>query len=65
MKWPIRLGKYAGIDLFMQFTFILLSGWIALMHWRQSHSVSAVVACNPSIQQNVGEKDAKENTDSC
>ena len=44
MKWSLRLGKYAGIDVYMHFTFILLLGWIALVHWRESQSISAVIA---------------------
>jgi Zn-dependent protease len=44
MKWSIRLGKYAGIDVYMHFTFLLLLGCIALIHWQESRSVSAVIA---------------------
>jgi Zn-dependent protease/predicted transcriptional regulator len=42
MRWSIKVGRFAGIDVFMHVTFILLVGWIALMHWRQEQSVAAV-----------------------
>ena len=38
------MGRFAGIDVFMHFTFVLLIGWVALVHWRQGHSVSAALA---------------------
>ena len=43
MKWSFKLGKYAGIDVYMHFTFLLLVGWVALMHWRQGQSVFAAI----------------------
>ena len=43
MKWAFKLGRYAGIDVYMHFTFLLLVGWVALMHWRQGQSVFAAV----------------------
>ena len=44
MKWSIRIGKYAGIDVYMHVTFLLLIGWVALLHWRQGQSISAAIA---------------------
>ena len=43
MKWSIKIGRFAGIDVFMHFTFILLVGWVALMHWQHGQSVSAAL----------------------
>ncbi|MHC4749642.1 MAG: site-2 protease family protein [Planctomycetota bacterium] len=44
MKWSFKIGRFAGIDVFMHFTFLLLVGWVALLHWRQGQSIPAVVA---------------------
>ena len=44
MKWSIKIGRFAGIDVFMHFTFILLVSWVALVNWRQEQSVAAAVA---------------------
>lgn len=40
MKWSIRLGKVAGIDVFMHVTFLLLIAWIGMVHWQQTQSLS-------------------------
>ncbi len=34
MKWSWKLGRFAGIDVYMHATFLLLVGWVALIHWR-------------------------------
>ncbi|MFH1981523.1 MAG: site-2 protease family protein [Pseudomonadota bacterium] len=44
MRWSYKIGRYAGIDVFMHFTFVLLVGWVGLVHWRQGQSISAVLA---------------------
>ena len=44
MKWSLRIGRFAGIDVYMHVTFLLLVSWVALLHWRQGQSISAVVA---------------------
>ena len=44
MKWSWKLGRFAGIDVYMQATFLLLIGWIALSHWLQARSLAAVLA---------------------
>jgi Zn-dependent protease/predicted transcriptional regulator len=44
MKWSWKLGRFAGIDVFMHFTFLLLIGWVALSHWIESESLASVVA---------------------
>lgn len=44
MKWSLKIGKYAGIDVYMHVTFLLLVGWVAYMHWQQGQSISAAVA---------------------
>jgi Zn-dependent protease/CBS domain-containing protein len=44
MRWSFKIGRYAGIDVFMHFTFLLLVGWVALIYWRQGQSILAVIA---------------------
>ncbi len=44
MKWSWKLGRFAGIDVFVHATFFLLIGWIALSHWLQARSVAAAAA---------------------
>jgi Zn-dependent protease/predicted transcriptional regulator len=42
MKWSIKIGKFVGIDVYMHLTFLLLVGWVALVHWQRGQSVGAV-----------------------
>ena len=44
MKWSWRLGKFAGIDVYVHGTFILLLVWIAVMHWMAGHSVETMLS---------------------
>ena len=44
MKWSFRIGRFAGIDVYMHVTFLLLISWVALLHWRQSQSLAAAAA---------------------
>ena len=44
MKWSFKIGRFAGIDVYMHFTFILLVGWVALMHWQRGQSVAAALS---------------------
>ena len=44
MKWSFKVGRFAGIDVFMHFTFILLLSWVAVVHWRQGQSLTAAIA---------------------
>ena len=44
MKWSWRLGRFAGIDVYMHATFLLLIGWIALSYWFQEQSLAATLA---------------------
>jgi Zn-dependent protease/CBS domain-containing protein len=36
MSWSWRIGRIAGIDVYMHFTFLILLGWVALSHY-QAH----------------------------
>jgi Zn-dependent protease len=33
MKWQWKLGRFAGIDVYMHATFLLLIGWVGYSHW--------------------------------
>jgi Zn-dependent protease len=33
MKWQWKLGRFAGIDVFVHATFLLLIGWVGYSHW--------------------------------
>lgn len=44
MRWSWKLGEYAGIAVYVHATFLLLVGWIALLHWVQLGTLQAVVS---------------------
>lgn len=43
MRWQWKLGKFAGIDVFVHATFLLLIGWVGYSHWL-AHGTIAKVA---------------------
>ena len=44
MKWSWKIGRFAGIDVFVHVTFILLIGWLAISYWIQENSLAAAAA---------------------
>jgi Zn-dependent protease len=42
MSFSWKLGRIAGIDVYVHVTFLMLLAWIALLHWNESKSVVAV-----------------------
>ena len=36
MKWQWKLGRFAGIDVFVHATFLLLLGWVGYSHWLEN-----------------------------
>jgi Zn-dependent protease len=36
MKWSLKLGRFAGIDVYVHFTFLMLLAFLAFGQWRQS-----------------------------
>src|SRR5512134_2168149 len=43
MRWQWKLGTFAGIDVFVHATFLLLIGWVGYSHWLESESWAKVV----------------------
>jgi len=43
MKWSWKLGRIAGIDVFVHATFFILIAWIAMASWSDGESVAAIV----------------------
>jgi Zn-dependent protease/CBS domain-containing protein len=44
MRWSWKLGRFAGIDVFVHATFLLLIGWVALSYWLQQGSLAAALS---------------------
>jgi Zn-dependent protease len=43
MKWSWKLGNYAGIDVYMHATFLILIGFVALSYWAVEQSLASVL----------------------
>ena len=43
MKWQWKLGTFAGIDVFIHATFLLLIGWIGYSYWLQFGTIAKVI----------------------
>lgn len=43
MRWQWKLGTFAGIDVYVHATFLLLIGWIGYSHWLQYGTIGKVV----------------------
>jgi len=41
MKWSWKLGRFAGIDVYIHGTFFILIGWLAVSHWIRERSLGA------------------------
>ena len=44
MKWSWRIGRIAGIDVFVHATFVLLLAWVALAEFRRGGTPAAALA---------------------
>lgn len=40
MKWQWKLGRFAGIDVYVHATFLILIGWVAYSHWLEHGKLS-------------------------
>ena len=36
MKWSAKLGRFAGIDVYVHVTFLLLLAWVAYVYWTET-----------------------------
>jgi Zn-dependent protease/CBS domain-containing protein len=43
MKWSLKLGKLAGIDVYLHFTFLLLLVFLGFVYWRATQNVEAAL----------------------
>jgi Zn-dependent protease/predicted transcriptional regulator len=43
MKWQWKLGRFAGIDVYVHATFLLLIGWVGYSHWLEHQNWVAVL----------------------
>jgi Zn-dependent protease/predicted transcriptional regulator len=43
MKWQIKLGTFAGVDVFIHTTFLLLIGWVGYSHWLEHQNWGEVL----------------------
>ena len=44
MKWSWKLGRFAGIDVYIHATFLLLIGFVGFSYWQQEKTYSAVLS---------------------
>ncbi len=44
MRWSWRIGRFAGIDLYVHATFFLLILWVVVLHWLEGRSLQAVAS---------------------
>jgi len=44
MGWSFRIGRVAGIDVFVHFTFVILLAWIGFAYYRANNSVAEAVS---------------------
>lgn len=44
MKWQWKLGRFAGIDVFVHATFLLLIGWVGYSHWLERRNWGDVLS---------------------
>lgn len=43
LRWTVKVGTIAGVAIYVHATFLLLVAWLAVLDWRQTHSVIGVV----------------------
>ncbi|HSR52563.1 MAG TPA: site-2 protease family protein [Acidobacteriota bacterium] len=43
MKWSIKLGRLAGIDVYMHLTFLLILGWVGWIYYNETGTLEGVL----------------------
>jgi Zn-dependent protease/predicted transcriptional regulator len=43
MRWQWKLGRFAGIDVYVHATFLLLIGWVGYTYWLEHHDWGEVL----------------------
>ncbi|HEX3684084.1 MAG TPA: site-2 protease family protein [Bryobacteraceae bacterium] len=44
MRWSWKIGRFAGIDVYVHATFLLLILWVVVLHWIEGRSLQAVIS---------------------
>ena len=44
VKWSWKIGRLAGIDVYIHATFLILLAWVAILHYQAGRTVAAAVA---------------------
>ena len=44
MRWSWKIGKLAGVDLYVHATFVLIIGWVGVAAWLQARTVDLVLS---------------------
>ena len=44
MKWSAKLGRFAGIDVYVHVTFLLLLAWVAWAYWLETGTLQGVAS---------------------
>ena len=44
MKWQWKLGTFAGIDVYIHATFLLIIGWVGYSHWLENQNWGEVLS---------------------
>lgn len=44
MHWAFKIGRFAGIDVYVHATFFLLILWVVIVHWFAGHSPQAIAS---------------------
>jgi Zn-dependent protease/predicted transcriptional regulator len=43
MKWSWKIGTFAGIEVFIHATFLLIIGWVGLSFWMQTRTLAGTI----------------------
>ena len=43
MKWSFKIGKVFDIGVYIHATFLILIGWVVVLHWRAGHDLPSIL----------------------